>query len=60
MIFQGPATPAQFDNILVWRKRRRAKAIALPDVPEPRKSDDEVDQEPLDLYALSVGRTSKR
>jgi hypothetical protein len=58
-MFYGPATPSQFENLLVWRKRGRAKATtqaAVPDVPEPRREIDELQPESFDLYALSVGR----
>jgi len=59
-MFFGPATPSQFQNLLLWRKKDRAEAVAVPEVPEPRRESDEVQAEPLDLYALSVGRTSGR
>jgi hypothetical protein len=60
MFFQGPATPSQFENVLVWRKKGRARAAAAPDVPEPRREAEEVEPDSLDLYALSVGRVSVR
>jgi hypothetical protein len=59
-MFFGPATPSQFDNLLLWRKKRRAGLSAVPDVPEPRREDDEPALDSLDLYALSVGRASVR
>lgn len=57
-MFFGPATPSQFQSLLLWRKKGRVEATAVPDLPEPRRESDEVAAEPLDLYALSVGRTS--
>ena len=57
-MFFGPATPSQFQSLLLWRKKSRVEATAVPDLPEPRRESDEVQAEPLDLYALSVGRTS--
>jgi hypothetical protein len=60
MIFQGPATPSQFENVLVWRKKSRARAAAPPDLPEPRRQDEDIEPDSLDLYALSVGRVPVR
>jgi hypothetical protein len=61
MFFQGPATPSQFENVLLWRKRsRRSPAASPPDVPEPRRESDEIEPVSFDLYALSVGRSSGR
>lgn len=61
MFFQGPATPSQFENVSLWRKRsRRTRLAVAPDVPEPRRDADENQPESLDLYALSVGRVSAR
>jgi len=62
-MFFGPATPSQFESLLIWRKKSRARvtaATAVPEVPEPRRDSDEVQADSLDIYALSVGRTSGR
>jgi hypothetical protein len=60
MFFPGPATRAQFENLLIWRKRARPRATAGPDLPDPRRDNDEAVPEAADLYALSVGRVSVR
>ena len=59
-MFYGPATPRQFENLLVWRKRPRVQASEMPELPEPRREDEGVSQDSIDLYELSVGRTSGR
>ena len=60
MFFPGPATRAQFENLLIWRKKGRAPATAVADVPQARQDEDEAAPDSLDLYALSVGRASVR
>lgn len=61
MFFSGPATPSQFENVLLWRRKsRRAPVAAEPEVPEPRQDAEGAETESLDLYALSVGRVSVR
>jgi hypothetical protein len=60
MFFHGPATPSQFENVLVWRKKGRARAADSPDLPEPRREAEEIEPDSLDLYSLSVGRASVR
>lgn len=61
MFLSGPATPSQFEPVLLWRRKsRRSRTAVTPEVPQPRRDADEIEPESLDLYALSVGRAPIR
>lgn len=57
MSFPGRAIASQFRILLPWRKRHRTE---VPDPPEPRPDNEEGTPDSLDIYALSVGRPSRR